>query len=289
MPATELILSPATLPDDAIEVARIADAWGVKGWFKVIALSNDPQALLKAKVWFIQPPEKGARHFSGVAQLEMRQSRFHGDGMVGWAQGVDDRDQAEKLKGARVFISRADFPKTGDDEFYWVDLMGLTVINREGLELGVVSDLSDFDGVALHPCWRDQLALLAPAGHPLAHAARVRFAQALEHPMVGLKPGSTLHSRLLRAAAELGRSLPMQVQVGSFDAMCAMIAAGMGVGIMPRAASLPYLDALRLTATPLDESWAEHQLYLCRRTDSPLPPAAARLFAHLADTARLQP
>jgi DNA-binding transcriptional LysR family regulator len=149
-------------------------------------------------------------------------------------------------------------------------------------DVGVVSDLSDFDGVALHPCWRDQLALLAPAGHPLAHAVRVRFAQALEHPMVGLKPGSTLHSRLLRAAAELGRSLPMQVQVGSFDAMCAMIAAGMGVGIMPRAASLPYLDALRLTATPLDESWAEHQLYLCRKADGELSPAAARLFAHLA-------
>ena len=37
-------------------------------------------------------------------------------------------------------------------------------------DVGVVSDLSDFDGVALHPCWRDQLALLAPAGHPLAHA-----------------------------------------------------------------------------------------------------------------------
>ena len=141
MPATELILSPATLPDDAIEVARVADAWGVKGWFKVIAMSPDPQALLKAKVWFIQPPEKGARHFQGVAQLEMRQARFHGDGMVGWAQGVDDRDQAEKLRGARVFISRADFPKTGDDEFYWVDLLGLTVTNREGVTLGVVTDL----------------------------------------------------------------------------------------------------------------------------------------------------
>ena len=141
MPATELILSPATLPDDAIEVARIADAWGVKGWFKVFALSSDPQALLKAKHWFIQPPEKGARHFQGVASLEMRQARFHGDGMVGWAQGVDDRDQAEKLKGARVFISRAEFPKTDDDEYYWVDLMGLTVVNREGLELGTVNDL----------------------------------------------------------------------------------------------------------------------------------------------------
>ena len=61
--------------------------------------------------------------------------------MVGWAQGVDDRDQAEKLKGARVFISRAEFPKTDDDEYYWVDLMGLAVVNREGLALGTVKDL----------------------------------------------------------------------------------------------------------------------------------------------------
>ena len=141
MPATELILSPATLPEDAVEVARITYAWGVKGWFKVFALSNDPQALLKAKHWFIQPPEKGARHFQGVAALAMRQARFHGDGIVGWAEGVDDRDQAEKLKGARVYISRADFPKTDDDEYYWVDLLGLSVVNREGLVLGTVKDL----------------------------------------------------------------------------------------------------------------------------------------------------
>lgn len=107
----------------------------------MVALSPDPQALLKSKIWFIQPPEKGGRHFQGVAQLEMRQSRFHGDGIVGWAQGVDDRDQAEKLRGARVFISRADFPKTEDGEYYWVDLLGLAVVNREGVALGTVHDL----------------------------------------------------------------------------------------------------------------------------------------------------
>ena len=141
MSASDFLLPAATLPEDAIEVARIADAWGIKGWFKVIALSSDPQALLKAKQWFIQPPEKGARNFSGTAVLDMRQARFHSDVIVGWAQGIDDRTAAEKLKGARVFISRADFPKTDTDEYYWVDLMGLSVVNREGVELGVVNDL----------------------------------------------------------------------------------------------------------------------------------------------------
>ena len=127
------------------------------------------------------------------------------------------------------------------------------------------SDLSDFDGVALHP------VLARPTGPARPPAtrwpARACALPSAGTPDGGLKPGSTLHSRLLRAAAELAAACPCKVQVGSFDAMCAMIAAGMGVGIMPRAASLPYLDALRLTATPLDESWAEHQLYLCRKAD----------------------
>ena len=141
MTAPEFLLPAAALPDDAIEVARIGDAWGVKGWFKVIPFSSDAQALLKAKQWFIQPPEKGARHFQGTALLDMRQARYHSDVIVGWAQGMDERAVAEKLKGARVFIARADFPKTDNDEYYWVDLMGLTVVNREGVELGVVKDL----------------------------------------------------------------------------------------------------------------------------------------------------
>lgn len=134
-------LQPAELPADAIEVARIADAWGVKGWFKVLAHSADPQALFNAKQWFLLPTERGAKHFSGTVVLSMRQARFHADTVVASAEGIDDRNAAESLKGARVFVSRTDFPQAGDDEYYWVDLMGLAVVNREGVALGVVRDL----------------------------------------------------------------------------------------------------------------------------------------------------
>ena len=67
--------------------------------------------------------------------------RPHSDTIVAWAQGIDDRNAAEALRGARIFVAREHFPKTEDGEFYWVDLMGLTVVNREGLELGTVNDL----------------------------------------------------------------------------------------------------------------------------------------------------
>jgi 16S rRNA processing protein RimM len=61
--------------------------------------------------------------------------------VVAWAQGVDDRNAAELLRGARIFVPRSDFPQTQADEYYWVDLIGLDVVNREGVALGQVREL----------------------------------------------------------------------------------------------------------------------------------------------------
>lgn len=132
---------PAQLPADAVEVGRIADAWGVKGWFKVLPFSATGEVLLTSKQWFLQPSERGARTFSGTVRLPVRQAREHSGALVAMADGVADRDAAEALKGARIFIARADFPQAAEDEYYWVDLLGLQVLNREGVLLGEVKDL----------------------------------------------------------------------------------------------------------------------------------------------------
>ena len=120
---------------------RIADAWGIKGWFKVLPHSADPQALFSSTRWYLQPSEKGAKTFSGTVLLRVRETKDHSDSIVARADGVEDRNGAEALKGARIFIPRSSFPTASDDEFYWVDLMGLDVVNREGVHLGQVSDL----------------------------------------------------------------------------------------------------------------------------------------------------
>ena len=134
-------LEAAELPADAIEVGRIADAWGIKGWFKVLSHSADPQALFSSKRWFILPSEKGAKTFSGVRKLAIKEAKTHSDTVVATAQEVDDRTSAEALKGARIFVSRASFPTADKDEYYWVDLIGLDVVNREGVGLGQVKEL----------------------------------------------------------------------------------------------------------------------------------------------------
>ena len=134
-------LEAAELPADAIEVGRIADAWGIKGWFKVLPYSAEPEALFSSKRWYLLPSEKGAKTFSGAHLLRVREAKEHSATVVASAQGVDDRSAAEALRGARIFVARSSFPTAEKDEYYWIDLIGLDVFNREGLPLGRVTEL----------------------------------------------------------------------------------------------------------------------------------------------------
>lgn len=131
------------LPDDAVEVARVVGAWGVKGGIKLRALSADPQALFSSKRWHLLPPDKpalpGAPALPGL--LRIVQAREQGDYVVATCQELQDRTAAEALKGARVLVPRSSFPTPEDGEFYWVDLIGLQVVNRACVELGRVDTL----------------------------------------------------------------------------------------------------------------------------------------------------
>ena len=127
-------------PEDAIEVGRVLGAWGVKGGIKVKPFSADPQALFSSKRWFLAPSEaKPAQQVPAL--LKVRQAREQGDTIVATCEDLDDRDRADALAGARVFVARSSFPTPEADEFYWVDLIGLAVRNREGLALGQVVGL----------------------------------------------------------------------------------------------------------------------------------------------------
>jgi 16S rRNA processing protein RimM len=132
------------LPDDAVEVARVLGAWGVKGGIKLKPYAADPQALFSSKRWFARPapdrpPAPGAPPPPRL--LRIVRAREQGDAVVATCRELTDRDAAQALAGARILISRASFPTPGDDEFYWVDLIGLAVCNRQGLELGQVTHL----------------------------------------------------------------------------------------------------------------------------------------------------
>ena len=137
-------LDPAELPADAIEVGRIADAWGIKGWFKVLPHSASPEALFSSKRWYLLTPDrpmKGVTPWTGALMLKIKEAKDHSDTVVATSVDVPDRNAAEALRGARVFVPRSSFPTAADNEYYWVDLIGLDVVNREGEAMGQVKDL----------------------------------------------------------------------------------------------------------------------------------------------------
>lgn len=146
MAATAQPDDTGAFPADAVEVGRVLGAWGIKGGIRVKPFAADAQALFSCKRWFIQPSElprpPGAKPVVPLpALLRVISARNQGDAVVATAQELPDRNAAEAMKGARIFIPRASFPTTDANEFYWVDLIGLAVVNAGGEALGDVVGL----------------------------------------------------------------------------------------------------------------------------------------------------
>jgi 16S rRNA processing protein RimM len=124
------------VPADLVLVGHVLDAWRLDGGLKIAPYSNDASALLAAREWWFDV--KGA-----MRSFDVIGAKVHGSTVTARLVGIVDRDAAEALKGARISVTRRAFPVTDDDEYYWVDLIGLAVVNLEGVALGEVAELLD--------------------------------------------------------------------------------------------------------------------------------------------------
>ncbi|MDY7579835.1 ribosome maturation factor RimM [Herbaspirillum sp. RTI4] len=129
------MLAVVKIPDDLQIVGYVSGAYGVQGWVRIKPYSADADALLQTKTWWLDKPD--------MHDVDVMQVKTHGGDVVASLMGVTGRDAAEALKGAAVKIARSHFPVLSDNEFYWVDLVGLNVVNLEGVALGQVMDLMD--------------------------------------------------------------------------------------------------------------------------------------------------
>jgi 16S rRNA processing protein RimM len=117
-------------------MGRIAAPFGIKGWVKVQSFSEDPGTLMDFESWRIgRDPEH--KHYTVEAIQD------HSNTLVAKLAGIDDRDKAYALRGQEISVARSDLPAPEENEFYWSDLIGLTAINREGIELGKVDGLME--------------------------------------------------------------------------------------------------------------------------------------------------
>ena len=124
-----------TVPDDLVVVGQVAGAYGVQGWVRIRPYSEDAETLLTVKDWWLEKPALHA--------VKVLQTRIHNDEILVRLSSIQSREDAEVAKGTLIKVSRSLFPELEEDEFYWVDLIGLQVINLNGELLGQIYDLMD--------------------------------------------------------------------------------------------------------------------------------------------------
>lgn len=129
-------------PSDLVELGQVFDAQGLKGHIKVRPYSQDPVALLSCKQICLQ--RDGTRGAPIDAYYSVRQAKMHSGFVIMALEGVHDRDAALLLKGAFLKLPRDHFPEAGGDSYYWVDLIGCTVLNEDGVNLGTVDEIAEY-------------------------------------------------------------------------------------------------------------------------------------------------
>ena len=152
-------------------------------------------------------------------------------------------------------------------------------------DIGIATEASLVPGLESHPFRPDRLVLAVAAGHPLAGRRRVGFAELLDLDFVGLTRGTALDEHVTRHATRLGRAMRLRVRANGLDAVCAMVAAGVGVGIVPEATARRQRRALPLAMVRITEPWAARQLTLCVRDSRHLSRPARRLLDALRKSA----
>ncbi len=157
---------------------------------------------------------------------------------------------------------------------------------REGTtDVGVIMEGTPLDGLDAFEYRTDRLVAVVPKGHAL-RGRRVMFSSLLDHDFVGLEDGTALTRLLMDQAAVARKPLRARIQVHSFAALCKIIESGLGIGVLPEGAALPFAGAMRLRLVRLGDEWATRRMYVCYREYDALPAAARRLVDHLRDTAR---
>ncbi|NDI87623.1 LysR family transcriptional regulator [Undibacterium crateris] len=148
-------------------------------------------------------------------------------------------------------------------------------------DLGIFADNVSSHGLEKYLYRRDKLMVVVRTDHALATLPEVSFSDTLDYDFVGLNYGSSLLKRLTDASLAHDKPLRLRIQVSSFDGMCGMIAAGLGIGVLPDGAIPLTFPANGLRSIPLTDLWAQRTLWLGVKSESALVPEAFKLLTHL--------
>lgn len=148
-------------------------------------------------------------------------------------------------------------------------------------DMGIIAGPVEAAGLQVIHFSTDRLVLIVPVGHKLAKQKKVTLKQTLAFQHIGLHEGSTLLSFLRDHVERLGQNLSLRIQVSSFEAICRMVEAGVGIGIIPESAAMRHSRTMHLVTLSLDEPWAVRERSILVRELDALPGTVRALIATL--------
>ena len=154
-------------------------------------------------------------------------------------------------------------------------------VEENACDVGVIIEGPKTGKLQVIPYRQDRLVLTLPESHALANRASVSFADTLEFDYVGLHTGSQINLQIQRAAAELDMPWRCRMQVHTYDALAAMVHAGLGVGMLPLKMAQLYAKAMNIRIVEIDEPWTHRKHAIVIRSYDSLQAAARRLVDHL--------
>jgi DNA-binding transcriptional LysR family regulator len=148
-------------------------------------------------------------------------------------------------------------------------------------DLGIVAGPVDAPELQAIHFSTDRLVLVVPNGHPLQDQGKVKLIDAVRYPFITMHEGSTLVAFLRDQLERNGQRLPQRIQLYSFDSICRMVQAGVGVGVIPDSAARRYGADTKLRVVELDEPWVVRERKLLVRDIDALPGCARELIEQI--------
>ncbi len=152
-------------------------------------------------------------------------------------------------------------------------------------DLGLAAEHALPEGIERIPFSEDRLVLVVPRQDELASRRQIDFAEVVKRDFVGLITSSALHAHVSGHAAKLGARLRFRARLNNFDAIGQMVAAGIGVAVMPEVAARRSAGATKIGVVRIRDAWANRRLVICARSFKALPKPAQQLVEHLRKAA----
>lgn len=153
-------------------------------------------------------------------------------------------------------------------------------------DIGVVAGHVSTTGLETLPYYDDRLMVAVPRGHPLAKRRRLPFSDAIRYDFIGLGPGSAMHSFISRIARDRGWDLRLRIHVGNYDAMCRLIEAGVGIGLVAESAARRHARTSEIRVLGLLDDWSVQPLKICVHELAGLSGLARKLVRTLVESAQ---